>query len=603
MNQFRQLDALRAEMMSGFRPAAVLPLSDFIEQTMWLEQGQSATPGPIELMPFQRELADSLTDPGCEKVTVLKGTRLGFTTLLNGAVLHYIRQRPTSLIFAVPRDEDVKTAVVALETTVTASPKLKGILPMPHAGRHGDRDTMRFRHGPGWSLRFLSTRSATNLRSVAAEVIVCDEVSAYEPTSDGAAIPLLEKRSLTFPRGRRKIIIGSSPGTLPDCYVSASWEQGDQRIWECRCPSCHAYHEITWDAIRWPENRPVEAGWCCPSCGVIHPDSDKPEMVANGRWRALRPEVENHRSYRISCLVAPFQATAWPVLAAEFLIAKRTPETLRVFTSNILGQPWQSDSDDAVQPHELMSLAEPMGLDAIPKEVLWLTSGVDCQGDRLEAVTLGFTATDDWLVLSHDVLIGDPLQDAVWADLRDFLAEKYPHPLGRQIGRDMTAIDAGDGRMMDRVLAFCAGNRDLRLVPIKGAQGLGRPPLTPTASKRARALQICGVDGIKTRIADRLSRRQAIRFSDRLTENFYLQMTSERLVVKYSRGRPERRFERIPGRLAEALDATAYAIAAKAAINVDSVRRSEELKGHPVAPVMPTTIPSAWLQATSQPRY
>jgi phage terminase large subunit GpA-like protein len=271
-----------------------------------------------------------------------------------------------------------------------------------------------------------------------------------EVTPEGHAVPLLEKRSMTFPR--RKIIIGSTPGETSSCYVSASFELGDQRIFEVPCFHCGHYNEITWADVQWVSGKPETAGYICPACGGFHDDSaHKPEIVKNGRWRAQRPEITNHRSYRLNCLVAPHGPAAWPRLAAEFLVAKRTPETLKVFTTNILGQAWDDDENDGPQPHELQTLAEPISLDNIPAEVLYLASGADVQGDRIEVSTIGFTADDEWLVLAHQSCIGSPMRDEVWADLADVLRERYPHPLGGTIGRDATCIDASDGNTTNRV--------------------------------------------------------------------------------------------------------------------------------------------------------
>ena len=562
---------------------------------MWLAQGQSASPGPVALWPFQREIADSLADPDVERITVKKGARLGYTFTLYGVIAHFIRQRPTSVIVAVPTDDDIAPFIVGLETAFAASPTLRDTLPMPHAGRHTFRDNIKFRHGPGWSLRLVAARAPRQLRSHAAEVVVADEVIAMEVTPEGHAVPLLEKRSMTFPR--RKILIGSTPDESSSCYVSASYELGDGRIYEVPCFHCGEFNEITWQDIQWASGKPETAGYVCPACGGWHDDAThKPEIVRNGRWRAQRPEILNHRSYRLSCLIARHAPASWPRLAAEFLIAKRQVDSLNVFTTNILGQTWADDEDDAPQPHELMALAEDISLDNIPPTVLYLTSAVDIQtSGRFEISTVGFDEDDHWYILDHRVIFGDPMRDEPYADVADYLAERHKHPLGGLIGRDWTAIDASDGNIMARVLAFCAGHRHLRLIPVKGVTGPGRAPLTPTASKRARSLMMMGADTLKIRIFDRLSKKIGVTFSKTLEENYYFQLLSERQVVRYTRGRPVRVFERFPGRNAEALDCLVMSLAARTAVSTPVPRREAELSGGPIAPPLPAVIRSTWI--------
>lgn len=135
---------------------------------------------------------------------------------------------------------------------------------------------------------------------------------------------------------------------------------------------------------------------------------------------------------------------------------------------------------------------------------------------------------------------------------------------------------------------------------MKGATG-ARPPLQRSESRRAHGLHICGVDGIKTRLFDRLARRKGVRFSDALPGAFYEQLVSERSVVRYQRGQPSRIFERIPGRRAEALDCVVYALAARALVATSPTRRADDLRGE--APAMgPTHVfRSAWLRSSEIP--
>ncbi len=99
-------------------------------------------------------------------------------------------------------------------------------------------------------------------------------------------------------------------------------------------------------------------------------------------------------------------------------------KTSKTFVTTILGEPWGDDDDGAPQPHELQVRAEPISLEKIPAETLFLTSGADIQIDRIEVGTLGFTADDQWLFLDHRVLYGDPQRDDVWHELDDLLAER-----------------------------------------------------------------------------------------------------------------------------------------------------------------------------------
>jgi phage terminase large subunit GpA-like protein len=120
---------------------------------------------------------------------------------------------------------------------------------------------------------------------------------------------------------------------------------------------------------------------------------------------------------------------------------------------------------------------------------------------------------------------------------------------------------------------------------IKGMFGT-RPDIQASKGKMKGGgrLWIAGIDGIKTTIFGRLQRARGIRFPHTLEPVYYEQLASERRVVRYKRGQPIRRFERISGRArAEALDCLVYAFAARAALtNVNFDAREDRLK-HPAA--------------------
>lgn len=586
------LPDIRGRVLAALCPPVRQPLSRWAEANLFLPAGLSAIPGRLALWQFQRELADALTDPRYERVSVIKGARLGYSTLLLAAIAYYIQNDPTSILAVLPTEDDVRSFVVTqLEPALAASPGLRGALAIRRSAE--SRDTLSYRQFSGGALRAVAARSPRNLRAHTARVLIVDEADGMEVTSEGSPILLAEKRTMSF--DNRKIIVGSTPTDTRTSHVHAAYEASDKRIFECRCPSCDAFNEVRWADIRWPEGKPEEAAWACPSCGVLHPESAKGAMVAGGRWRATAPHVHGHAGFRLSCLIAPHGPAAWPKLAAEFLAAKRQPETLRTFINTVLGEPWNDDGDDAPQPGDLQSLAEPIGLAAIPAEVLFLASGVDVQIDRLEVGTVGFTAADDWLFLDHRVIFGDPTREEVWRDLDDCLRERYRHPAGGYLTRDATCVDAGDGNVMQRVLSFAAAHRAWRVVAIKGAYGV-RPPLARTESKRARGLHILGVDPLKGRLFDRLSRNVGVRFSDTLPGAWYEQLMAERRVIRYTRGQPHTVYERYPGRRAESLDCCVYALAARSLIGTDVGRRLAVLQGKPAAAVMPTTIRSAWLE-------
>jgi hypothetical protein len=69
---------IRVRALGSLIPPPRLTLSTWIEHELRLPEGVSALPGPVRLWPYQREIADAISDPEIERVTLIKPVRVGF---------------------------------------------------------------------------------------------------------------------------------------------------------------------------------------------------------------------------------------------------------------------------------------------------------------------------------------------------------------------------------------------------------------------------------------------------------------------------------------------------------------------------------------------
>jgi phage terminase large subunit GpA-like protein len=413
-----------------------------------------------------------------------------------------------------------------------------------------------------------------------------------EVTSEGSPIDLAIKRTMTF--ADRKIIMGSTPVLEETSHVIRAYNESDGRVFEVPCPECGALTEILWQHIEWPEGEPEKAAFRCPHCSALIDESAKVAMVEAGAWRITRPEVRCHAGFRLNALISLLPNARWGILAKEFLAAKRGgPDQLQAFVNTTLGQGWR-DAAEELDESELQGRAERFGLDAIPEPVRVITAGCDVQRDRVEIVFLGFSETETF-ILGHSVVWGSPSESTTWAEVDDALKTRWKHPLGGSLGVDAAAVDAGDGETTDAVLAFCRARFSRRVVAIKGVAGFSRPAIEASKTKGS-ALMLVGVDSVKAQLLTRLARGRSVRFSDTLTADWFEQLTSERRVIRYSRGQPVRQFVRIMGRRAEALDCVTYGLAVRGLVGVDLTRRGNELRGVASPLKLPTVIRSKWLE-------
>jgi phage terminase large subunit GpA-like protein len=134
------------------------------------------------------------------------------------------------------------------------------------------------------------------------------------------------------------------------------------------------------------------------------------------------------------------------------------------------------------------------------------------------------------------------------------------------------------------------------VVSTKGVAGFSRPYLQRSGTK-GHQLFLVGSDSVKTMIFARAARNEGIRFSEALAPIYFEQLTSERRVVRYSRGQPVARFERIPGKRAETLDATVYAVAVRQMIGMNEDRRADELESKAAPKRSARAIKSKWLES------
>lgn len=572
-------------------PPPRLHLSEWMEGHLRLPEGVSALPGPVRLWPYQREIADAITDPGLERVTLVKSVRVGFTTLLTGALASFVANEPAPILALLPTEADCRDYMVSdIEPIFEATPALRGLLAADT--EESGRNTLLSRRFPGGSLKVVAAKAPRNLRRHNVRVLLIDEADAMEPGKEGSAIRLAERRTLSF--ANRKIVLGSTPLVEETSNVLRAYAASDQRVFEVPCPACGGFTEILWPHIEWESDQPHTAAFRCPHCKGLVEERHKAGMVTAGRWRATAPAVVGHAGFRLNALVSLLANASWAKLAAEFLTAKDDSDELQTFVNTILAQGWR-EAGEALDELALAARAEDFSLNAIPAEVLAITCGVDVQDDRLEVSIVGWSRTEA-LILGHIVIWGTPDADSTWSELEELLRTRWRHPNGGWLKADAAVVDSGDGDWTERVYQFCFPRLARRIMAGKGVSG-SRPAIQASAGKvKGGRLFLIGVDGLKNAILNRLARGASIRFSDTLEPVYFEQLASERKVVRYTRGQPVRRFERKPGARAEALDCLVYAFAARAGVHVSLDAREEEMRSDRMPPAPPSVIRSAWLE-------
>lgn len=221
------IEIVRRNALQALLPPPNVPLADWIESSVYIPASASALPGRMQLWPFQRGWCEAIEDPEIERVTILKGARIGYTQWLSATLAHFVANAPAPIIALQPTADDARDFSVELESLFDASPALRGLL-SDDADESG-RSTMLARRFPGGSLKFLAAKSPRNLRRHTTRFLAMDEIDGYEVTQEGDPIKLAEMRTLTF--RDRKILAGSTP-VFDFGPISRLYSESDRRIFE-----------------------------------------------------------------------------------------------------------------------------------------------------------------------------------------------------------------------------------------------------------------------------------------------------------------------------------------------------------------------------------
>ena len=513
---------------------------------------------------------DACSDPNIQEVVVMAGAQLGKTEAILNIIGYHIHHDPSPILVLQPTLDMAQAFSKdrVASGLIRSTPALRDKVKDPRSRDSGN--TTLHKVFPGGALTMVGANSASGLASRPIRLVLCDEVDRY-PTSagtEGDPIQLARKRSATF--WNRKIVMVSTPTNKGASRIEEAFEQSDQRRFHLPCKHCHHEQVMKWANVRW-EDDPDTAAYMCEGCGVLWSDSDRRWSIRNGTWIAAKP-FNGIAGFAINGLCSPWTPLTDGV--KDFLAVRKNPEQLRVWTNTYLGETWE-DAGEQIDDYDLAERREV--IETIPEDVMFLTCGTDVQDNRLECSIVGWGRDDESWVVEHVTLYGDPSTPQLWSALDSVIFKTYDTVDGRQIGIRATCVDSG-GHFTNSVYQYCKKHTGRRVFAIKGVGGEGKPAAgRPSKANVAKCpLFPIGVDTVKSLLFARMRIDEPgagyIHFSDRLDEEYFRQLTAEKVVTRFHKGFKKRVFEKIRARN-EALDCMVYSYAAYAilGINVNSM--------------------------------
>lgn len=473
-----------------FRPAPRLSLSKWADRYGYLSSGER---WDTSVVPYLREIMDATTDRSVREIVVEKAARLGYTEgVLGQRVAYDLHQDPERVLVVFPLEGDGKDwSQKQLAKMIEASPALSPIMPVARGREAGN--TILNKIYPGGSITIRGAHSPKGLRRHTARDVLLDEVDGmrFKSGDEGDPVMLATRANRTLPD--RKTLMGSTPGLALNSRIRAALRDSDWREYHVPCPHCREYQVLEWGGpdsahgIKWAKQT------CCRSCGVeleedgpcscgseerasTHlPDtahyvcrfcfaaieeSEKPAMLAAGRWVPRYPG-RSVRGYKISGLLSPFEGASWARIVEVFLRSKGDPALLQVWVNQWLGDPFEN-AGARVDPRGLESRAAQFvgaggELVEVPDGVGVLCAGVDVHPDRLELLVQGYgVAWETWDIL-HERIYGPVQSTETWSRLSHLLTRAYRHQSGAELHLLNTFIDSADGNTVEFVYRYLRG--------------------------------------------------------------------------------------------------------------------------------------------------
>lgn len=571
-------------------PPDMLP-SVFAERNIVIPVG-NAIPGPINFdnAPMQRGILDAIKEPGLRRMDLMLGAQLGKTTVLQCLTGYFIAHEPRSQIMAQPSEGDMMIFQEAkLKPMLEANPKIAKKMAKPR-GRQGVNNSRMISYIGGF-IMFSWAGSPKTARGRSAPVTQADEVDGYDATQEGDFLELLAQRSATFGDDRLDVR-SSTPVDLETSRIYKGFLAGDQRRYFVRCPHCEFLQYFQWEQVRWDgrkstgikdaeldvggEHDPTTARYLCadPECGSLWDDGERIAAIRNakpqgGGWIASKP-FKGHASFHAPEMASTFRRLREIV---QSYLDKLALGDIQSFVNVSLG--WPYAAGDKADPDSLYARRVEYAAQ-VPMGGLWLSIGVDMQDDRLEyeVVAWGF-GEESWSV-DTGVLWGDPLQGEVWDDLDGVLANIYQHESGLSLPISAACVDTGGtGGMTAAAYAWLQGKTGRRIFGIKGLGGWGipiveKPHRKQTGKKKSKFTDLfrVGTDEAKLVVMRRLAQKNPgpgychFPLQAEWDQEFFKQLTAERMVVRYVKGQPVREWHKNDRDRNEKLDTRVYAYAA-----------------------------------------
>jgi phage terminase large subunit GpA-like protein len=558
-------------------PPPTLTVSQWAEQYRYLSAESSSSPGKFEIgfAGYQRGIMDAFNDPEIESVIAMMPSQVGKSEMINNIIGYHIAVDPSPILALFPTLSMAETwSKDRLAPMLRDTPCLHGKVKDPRARDSGN--TVLHKSFPGGHVTACGSNSPASLASRPIRLVLIDEADRMHTAgTEGDPISLSKKRAATF--WNRKFFINSTPTIKGASKIELLFENSSQRFYWVACKHCSEFQRMEWKQVKWNEGDEGAARYFCVSCEEPWEEHERLKSLSEGEWR-MEGEKSKVAGFYLNGLSSPWITI--PQAVEDFLEAKKHPEKLKVFVNTYLCESWE-DQGEQIDDLDLYNRRENYGAD-IPEKVVLVVCGADVQDDRIEFECLGIARNEETFSISYGTIYGDPSAPEIWERFDEALLKTWIHPLYGEMGIKAACIDSG--HHTKAVYAFCKPREGRRVFAVKGVGGENRPIVgRPTKNNIGKVkLFPIGVNTAKALVFSRLKIAEPgpgyCHFPDTYDQEYFKQLTAEKLQTRYVKGFRRESFVKIRERN-EALDVRVYALVAYMLLNANIAKIAKNLEG------------------------
>ena len=575
-------------------------VSEWAEKFRWLSREYSARFGKFRLssVPYAKAPMDDVHDEKVRCIVLKWARQLTKTTILENIIGYFIDSDPASILLVLPTVEDVrKFSTERLANTIRDTPALRDKV---YEARSRDaNNTIQTKMFPGGSLAMVGANSPSGLSGRSIRVALFDEVDKYPISAgvEGDPINVGLKTTETF--SNSVVLITGTTTVKGASRIDLEYEETDKRKLFAACPFCGEWQTLEWANVIFkdgPKTAHIECG--SEECGRPWSDKQRIAAIRAGQWRPTA-KFNGKRGYFLSGIYSLFPPkrgfkSRLHQAAEEFLEAKAAmkrgnKEKMKVFINCFLNEEWEEEGEK-INPVTVSGRCEAYTPQTLPDKVLIVVGGADVQADRVELEWQGIGLDEESWGIESVVVHGDIEKPDTWRRLSMELMRRFKRIDGVELTPAALSIDTHYRPKVVR--EWCRSHGTSVLVyPVLGASSEQQVLIVSRFNKQfGMRIWTIATNMAKDTIFARLNmvpdesgggpRYLHFPRGCGYTDEWFAQLTSEKVVTRYRNGYPYRIYVKDENARNEALDMRVYAINTLEVLrpNLPEIKKLLELK-------------------------